>query len=182
MSTLALHRAKSIYGWMSDAELEFLAHVAFDSKVIFEIGCFQGRSTRVLGDNVRDYVVAIDPWGTDNYDAYEHGVLYETNQDTFNMFYCNLHDLIKRNKVVPVRKKWADHYPDTKADFIFIDGDHRYDSVIADIRKASCWIKSGGIIAGHDYAMGWPGVVKAVNDSFPAEKINVAGTIWWVKI
>jgi len=40
---------------------------------------------------------------------------------------------------------------DTMCDMLFIDGDHRCDPVKEDIRLYRPWVKSGGVIAFHDY-------------------------------
>ncbi len=188
MSSLALHRAKTIHGWMTGAELEFLAMTAKKSQVIFEIGSYMGRSTRAMGDNTCGTIYAIDPWKAQNYNAYETAVAFDTDEIVFNMFYCNMHDLIAMYKVVPITKRWEDYEPWQKADFIFIDGDHRYEMVKRDICKALQYLRGPGVldkpsvIAGHDYAPVWPGVVRAVNEAFPNKKINVIDTIWSVEL
>ncbi len=165
---------------MSDAELSFLAKTAADSNVVFEIGSFFGRSTRALGDNCKGRVYAIDPWEADNLDAKESGIAFRTSFETYNIFHCNLADLINEGKVSPERSTWQDWIPPHKADFTFIDGDHRYQSVLGDIHKALEW--TSVVIAGHDYATNWHGVVRAVNEVFSDRKINVIDTIWWVNV
>jgi hypothetical protein len=48
--------------------------------------------------------------------------------------------------------------------FIYIDGDHSYLSVRADL---DCWwrrLREGGILAGHDYHPDHPGVMRAVKE------------------
>ena len=45
-------------------------------------------------------------------------------------------------------------------DFIFIDGDHRYEEVLADLRAWWPRLKPGGLLVGDDFS--WPGVSKAV--------------------
>ncbi|CAE8605628.1 unnamed protein product, partial [Polarella glacialis] len=47
-------------------------------------------------------------------------------------------------------------------DMVFIDGDHRYESVLVDINAWWPKVKPGGILAGHDFAITFPGVVEAV--------------------
>lgn len=182
MSQVVLHRAKAINGWMSDAELTFLAETAQKSQVIFEIGSFIGRSTRALADNAPSNarIFAIDPWSGNNYNGNEFSIIFNVDQDTMNMFYCNLADHIKTNKVIMMPKTWDAAQPMCMADFIFIDGDHRYESVKRDICKAMSYLKAGGVIAGHDYyPPGWPGVVKAVDEIFGT--VNLVDTIWWRK-
>ena len=57
-------------------------------------------------------------------------------------------------------------------DWIYIDADHTYEAVIADLRGASRCVKPGGIIAGHDYCDSSQttqfGVIQAV-DKFTSE-------------
>jgi len=47
-------------------------------------------------------------------------------------------------------REGVDDIPDN-VDFVFIDGDHRYTSVLDDIVLYEKKIRSGGIISGHDY-------------------------------
>lgn len=53
-------------------------------------------------------------------------------------------------------------------DFIYIDGDHSYEGVRADINNYTKKLKKGNsFIGGHDYIDAWPGVVSAVDEAFP---------------
>jgi hypothetical protein len=59
---------------------------------------------------------------------------------------------------------WMD---DGALDFVFIDADHSYDAVKADIAAWKPKIRDGGWLTGHDFApVKFPGVVKAVEESF----------------
>jgi cephalosporin hydroxylase len=51
---------------------------------------------------------------------------------------------------------------DTKFDFIFLDGDHTYNNVRAELIKYSKYLKQGGTLAGHDY--GCPPCTKAITE------------------
>jgi predicted O-methyltransferase YrrM len=60
-------------------------------------------------------------------------------------------------------------FPAESVDFCFIDADHSYASVQADLRAWWPKIRPGGVIAGHDYRQeaSWLiGVTKAVHDYF----------------
>lgn len=73
-------------------------------------------------------------------------------------------------------------FKDGSVDFVFIDANHNYDPVRADIAAWLPKVRSGGIIAGHDYtAWNWPGVKKAVDEAF-GEKVQVIGNSWVVRI
>jgi predicted O-methyltransferase YrrM len=51
-----------------------------------------------------------------------------------------------------------------KIDFLFIDGNHSYESVARDISVWAGKVKRGGYILFHDYIPAWPGVMKAVDE------------------
>lgn len=54
--------------------------------------------------------------------------------------------------------------PDNSLDFVYIDGNHSYDFVKADIEKWYPKLKIGGIMGGHDYTKQLPGVITAVDE------------------
>ncbi len=111
---------------------------------VIEIGCWKGVSTEVFLLSVQR-VLAIDPWD------YPDGI--------FDEFWgrCGSYPglEIRRDKspeaVVNLREKF---------DMCYIDGDHSYDAVRADILACSEVVKPDGWIAGHDFPM--PQVEKAV--------------------
>lgn len=65
-------------------------------------------------------------------------------------------------------------------DFIYIDGDHSYSGVKADILSWRPKMKLDGIFGGHDYNM--EGVKQAVNELIPDAKNDGAtqGSDWWI--
>jgi len=65
-------------------------------------------------------------------------------------------------------------------DFVYIDGDHSYEATKKDIELYYPKVRSGGLVAGHDYKPSEPGVVKAVNEFFKGKKIMYGGRWdWW---
>jgi predicted O-methyltransferase YrrM len=58
----------------------------------------------------------------------------------------------------------AKQVEDESMDFIFIDGDHKYDSVAMDLKSWWPKLKVGGIMMGDDYD--WPQVKQAVKEFF----------------
>jgi hypothetical protein len=70
-------------------------------------------------------------------------------------------------------------FDDGSLDFVYIDGDHSYDPVIADIESWEPKVRSGGIVSGHDYKISdetWAArrckVVNAVNAYVAKNRIN----------
>lgn len=57
--------------------------------------------------------------------------------------------------------KWV---ADGTLDLVFLDGDHSYDGVKADLLAWAPKLKRGGILSGHDYNSDFPEVVQAVRE------------------
>jgi hypothetical protein len=61
----------------------------------------------------------------------------------------------------------AEDFAEGELDFVFIDADHAYEAVKADITAWRTKIRPEGWITGHDYDLRkFPGVVRAVEESF----------------
>jgi predicted O-methyltransferase YrrM len=62
-------------------------------------------------------------------------------------------------------------------DLVFVDACHQYEFVRSDSANALRLVRPGGVVLWHDYELGWPGVVKAVDALRSAHPIvHVAGT------
>lgn len=76
---------------------------------------------------------------------------------------------------VSTSEEAAQHYAsiEKRFDFVYLDGDHRYRAVKRDI--ASWWplVRSGGMLAGHDYCAAGAGVVRAVDEFVREERLTL---------
>lgn len=69
-----------------------------------------------------------------------------------------------------------------KIDFLYLDADHEYDFVKRQIEKWTPLMSEDGIIAGHDFEVGFPGVEKAVRECF-SEFTHIEGTaVWYARV
>lgn len=181
-SRLRLDKALAISGWMNQDELEWLANEASRVSVsrVAEIGSWMGRSTRALADNIgpEGVVYAIDTWNG----SPECGAIEKLPEDwIFDQFRLNLQDLDGRVNAIRLSSSRAAAIAKSESeqfDLVFIDADHSYESVKADILAWRPLVRPGGILAGHDYSSTWPGVIKAVNELVPGAKRG-AGSIWY---
>jgi hypothetical protein len=58
----------------------------------------------------------------------------------------------------------AKDFEDGSLDYVYIDGDHEFDGIMLDLIVWSPKVKTGGIVAGHDYyRFRGAGVIQAVN-------------------
>lgn len=165
--------AEKIDGWMSREELQVLADAASTRKIIIEVGSWMGRSTTALALATPGRVYAVDHWqGSEN----ERELMAKASSvplgDPLYQKFCkNTEKLIASGKIVPVRCDSANAVPKLlellagqKADMVFIDGEHTYEACRRDIKTFRPLIKPGGILYGHDYSEGFPGVMKAANE------------------
>ncbi|CAE8608550.1 unnamed protein product [Polarella glacialis] len=76
----------------------------------------------------------------------------------------------------------AKEVPNESLDLVFIDGEHSYKECREDIKAWAPKVRAGGVLAGHDYTLKFPGVVRAVNE-FAIRFVlllHVDGEDWWV--
>jgi predicted O-methyltransferase YrrM len=166
----------SISGWMLENELMCLANIASKSKTIVEIGSWMGRSTMAIALNTQGKVYAVDTWKGSN--EQEHSKILQTHDENWllNQFKQNTKSV---SNIIPIQLNSRDavtRLSDKKFDMIFLDASHDYENVYADIKSWKPLLSSHGIICGHDYDDGWPGVKQAVNELIPS--FTVVGAIW----
>ncbi|SRR6266851_5276858 len=166
---MQINRAIYIRGWMNEVELIWLAQQAETHMRIVEIGSFCGRSCRALADNTKGIVTAVDTWGI------EHPAYGDTtglfDQFKNNMIGCDNLRIVKKMSLDAAQELAGEQF-----DMVFIDADHRYEAVKADIRAWLPLISPGGLICGHDYD-DHDEVRRAVNEVLPDAKLE-AGSIW----
>lgn len=155
-----------IWGWTRPAELDWLAAQAAKMASVVEIGCLRGRSAYALLTACPGDVYCIDPWDDDDRNSLPAFV------EACGHF-KNLHALQWRSPAAAVLFD--------SVEMTFIDGDHDYEAVLADI---DAWLpKTTVLICGHDWANadgGFEGVERACRDHFGSEIENPTGNIWAV--
>ncbi len=106
----------------------------------------------------------IDPWV--DYSGYK-------GEDSFEYTKKFLKDYSDRiNLIRKTSEEASKLFEDESLDFVYIDGNHTYEHVIRDINLWAPKVKSGGIVAGHDYDGAFSGTVKAVNEYCNKNKIE----------
>jgi hypothetical protein len=143
-----------------------------------EIGVWKGDFSERILDVVRPARLhLIDPWQAVADEGYE-GALYggqlEEGQAEMDALYAEvLHRFARerREGVVEVHRlssaEAAERFHDGEFDFVYIDGNHRYEFVKADLEAYAPKVRPGGFLAGDDYGVeGWweDGVTRAVDE------------------
>ena len=171
----ALRAALAIDGWMSEDELSWLYDRAREMASIIEIGAWKGRTTKALLEGCWGPVYAVDHWeGTPGEPLQqEKGVYKQFMQNVGGYGY--LWGRVNLRIVREASPAAAVMFRDASVDMVFIDGDHRYEAVKADIEA---WRpKARKLIAGHDYGNAvTPGVQQAVDEAF--DGVERIGFIW----
>ena len=149
---------------------------ARDGDVIVEVGSFYGRSACYLAGKLRDMKKKVTLLCVDNWADPEM-----TWGSTYELFRENVQQLGLLDIIVPIctPSVRAAAFVKDNLDFVFIDAAHDYENCLADIKAWLPKVKKGGVIAGHDIHVAFPGVKKAVEEMF-AERYTLVGVQSWL--
>lgn len=121
-----------------------------------------------VGSNAAEILVGLQPWRIYLVDTWLPYFEYNTLQDKtkeyercVNLFKGNPQVHIQRMTSIDASKT----HPDKHFDFVYIDANHEYDSVMLDIKSWWPKVKIGGFLCGHD--ANYQSVNDAVNASLP---------------
>jgi len=126
---------------------QLFAHLEF--RLGSEIGVEQGAyAEELLRHNPGLHLLAVDAW-----QAYR-GYREHVSQDKLEGFYASTQQRLAPYHVTYIRKFSVDAakgIENGSLDFAYIDANHSLQSVIQDIHAWLPKVRSGGIVAGHDY-------------------------------
>ena len=94
----------------------------------------------------------------------------ETQVDIYDVFKSNMGERSYQS-IRGLSKDVVSSFQDESLDVVFIDLTHTYEEVKQDIILWLPKVKNGGILSGHDYEIGWAGVMKAVDEMVPGRTI-----------
>lgn len=180
------HFYQNIQGWCSffDIYKGMVEYFPTGSHFV-EIGSWRGQSAAFMAVEIinsgKDIKFdCVDTWrGTLNEELHQTDSSV-INDTLYNEFITNMKPVEGYYRAVRMDSvSAAATYPDASLDFVFIDGDHLYEGVLADIKAWLPKVKPGGTIAGDDYghAHGSEGVIRAVTEMF-GNNFMVNGLGW----
>jgi len=155
-------------------------------KVLVELGTWKGHSIIYLAKKLKEQNYEFKLYGVDLFDnslihqnpGNEHlkpqiKYLWEIYNE--NLIRAKVRDVIQDIK----KNSWesANEFEDESVDFVFIDSDHKYESVVKDIQSWLPKIKKGGMMSGHDFTQRTAGVKKAVEELLPSFQLGT-DQIW----
>ena len=166
---MMLSEILKIQGWMNLDELVWLMNVARGMKSIVEIGAWRGRSSCALASGCQGPIYCVDTWRGSPEDGTDR---IAQNEDIKAQFVTNTAPC-KNIRIMEMTSLEAARKLKRKVDMVFIDGDHRYSTVKAEIEA---WLpKTQVMIAGHDY--GHPPIYQAVTDTIGP--VDTFREIWY---
>jgi hypothetical protein len=156
---------------------------AIDGDHFVEIGVWKGGSAAFMGveifnSNKKIKYDAIDCFAPTK----EFGKLSQIIYEEAKLNLKPLTDLSMVNLIKSHSLDIVDKYKNESLSLCFIDGSHEYEDVKADLIAWLPKVKSGGILAGHDYDNPiHPGVYKAANEILGKENIIQKGSCYYFK-
>jgi cephalosporin hydroxylase len=180
------HFYQSLDGWFDFEDIYRQAvEEAKDGDILVEVGCWHGKSSAFLGveafnSGKRLEIYHVDIWedapglNDGKVEVPCHKEQWVKNMKPLMANGVMLHPL----KLPSVRA--ASWFGDGALSFVFIDADHSFGSVKADIAAWLPRMKPGGLLAGHDFMPDqFPGVVQAVME-LPAYEVQ--GNSWLYRV
>ena len=161
---------------------------ASDGAMFVEIGVAFGRSVAYAAEKIfasgKDItILAVDPWLVTDWQEPEFtkrirdaGSFYAAFTECMQSLPSPMRSVIHPRQMTSV--ELAKSVLDKSIDFVFVDGDHSYDSVRTDIDAWIPKVVGGGAMAGHDFTPSHPGVEKAVREAFGEHAVQY-GSCWW---
>lgn len=175
---------KNSPGWFDFADFYDFIVGKFDCGVFVEIGTWKGQSITYLASKIKQQNKKVTIFGIDTFlgTPGEHDddidVINATLYETYLKNIAPHTDIIKT--VIGDSHQVYESFEDESIDFLFIDGDHHYESVKTDLTNWFPKIRSGGIISGHDYTeAGECGVIPAVNEFFFPAVSRMGSSVWY---
>lgn len=159
-----------------------------DPIAIAEIGVNTGALCNYIlstcGERIRHYC-AVDPWRP--YKGPGAGSLARVSENEWNKRHVRVCGLMQEHPALRVLRMdssaAARSFPDGYFDLVFIDADHFYGEVRKDIEGWLPKVRTGGILAGHDYnKRSFPGVVMAVDERLPDAAVDRESMVWRIYV
>ncbi len=129
-----------------------------------EIGVLAGTYAEILHQSIPNlFLYAIDPWVcSDDYHDYRRWKIINQAYEEAVKKLSPYHNKIIRMTSMDAVKDFADE----SLDFVYIDGNHKYDFVKQDLEAWTPKVKKSGVVAGHDYYVSTRnrGVIEAVDE------------------
>jgi hypothetical protein len=126
---------------------------SLDLKIGVEIGVFKGKFSKIILNKWNGKLYLIDSWKLLNKDEYND----ISNNSNYSDTIKNIKGFENRSFMIRgLSEEIVDMFSDNSLDFIYIDANHKYESIKNDMNLWWPKLKIGGLFSGHDYLdMNW---------------------------
>lgn len=184
---------QDIQGWFTAASYyeQVAKHLPLGATAV-EVGSWLGRSTITFARYLKErgnrsiQFHVVDTWEGTPGDTVVMDLVTEHNaagvpiyqQFLQNIGRYDVADWMILHRMLSIEA--ASLFADASLDFVYLDADHSYDAVCADINAWLPKIKARGTLAGDDWdSPGWPSVRKAVEDTLTLQDIYIPCEFTW---
>ena len=116
-----------------------------------EIGVEFGENASLMFHTIPGLsMILVDPWSDHPRSSYRYGLSMTVKMEQRTRRRLRHRDVTYHKML---SEQAAPLIEDDSLDFVYLDGDHRYDGVMLDIILWQRKVRSGGVIAGHDYGV-----------------------------
>jgi len=181
-------------GWFSPGDIAAYTKLYESTPVAgstAELGVWQGRSICSVSQVIRRQRLCVHAVDTFQGTGGESDLVHDCQGRLREVFESNLARFGIREYVrvhVGSTLSIAEAFEDASLDLVFIDSDHRYEQVAADIRAWLPKVKPAGLLSGHDYRRPWrhlwghdrSGVKRAVDEILGKKGVIVSSgsSVW----
>jgi hypothetical protein len=181
---------EGIGGWFDfDDIYSHMVQIHPNGAHFVEVGAWLGRSACYMATQIalaeKDIKFdAVDLWQIDGNspDHIYDQTIQDCGGDMLPVFMMHMHQAGVATVVRPIKMlslEAARLYPDASLDLVFIDANHFYSDVCADIKAWLPKVKTGGYLGGHDYVFG-DGVRKAVDELLQKDYVIMSIRSSWL--
>ena len=176
------HTYNHVYFGLVELTIKLSQLLEFEDNKMIEIGSYMGESTHIFGScGLFTEINCIEPFsGTENFNDKNNHTWeevweeYDTNTRQFK-------DIVKLHEDYSYDEKVLSKFNDDEYDFVYVDGNHSFESTRQDFELYIPKIKSNGVLGGHDYQQGF-GVDDALEEICdPSNLILFRDSSWLIK-
>lgn len=173
-----------------------LSRIADKPARVLEVGCYRGElSAALLKHRPQLHLTMVDPWAAPSPESryLKSGdraarELATKSESIYKDAIANTAFAVERRTIVREYSQAAAKLLENQLfDLVFIDADHTYESVCADLQAWYPRVRPNGWFSGHDYRQKPPqfGVKSAVDEFAASRGLSIEtdrGTTWFLKI
>lgn len=155
-----------------------------------EVGTYYGQFAEQLLDSWEGRLIGVDPYRNDSMDVYRDGCNQVQLEKVMGEALAKLRRFGSRFRLIQKPSVEASaEFKNEELDLVYIDANHKFESVLEDITAWWPKLKSGGMFGGHDYytrhdEQQWCDVPGAVKEFFEPRWLTphlTDCTSWWVQ-